>query len=182
MKEVDTTEALAMYNTGNYPVYEIAKVFRVSVGKMYYVLRDAGCIFSRKRRKPYTHEEWLHRSIAHKGKIITEDQRRKISERNSCNYNGLNGYGHTKMHTKWYVLAYAPHHPRAHKDGYVMLHTIVMEQSLGRYLEQNEVVHHANHDRQDNRIENLILMDKKEHMAMHMKERHEKRRNDLLTA
>ena len=182
MNKPDVNIALKMYNTGKYPVYELAKKFGVSTGKMYYLLRDAGCVFSRKRRKPYTKEEWLHRSIAKKGKIISEAQRRMISERNSCNYNGLNGYGHTKIHSRGYVLAYVPHHPRAHKDGYAMLHTVVMERHIGRYLNSNEVVHHINHDRKDNRIENLLLMDKQEHMTMHMKERHEKRRNSLLTA
>ena len=182
MNETDVRNALTMYNTGDYPVYAVAKMFGVSVGKMYYVLRDAGCKFTRKRRKPYTKEEWLHRSAAQKGKIISEAQRKAISEKNSCNYNGLNGYGHTKVHTKGYVLAYVPHHPKAHKDGYVMLHTIIMERSIGRYLQPNEVVHHINHNRQDNRLENLALMDKKAHMSMHMKERYEKRRNDLSIA
>lgn len=182
MKSIDVNAALAMYNTGQYPIYEIAKTFRVSAGKMYYALRDAGCIFSRKRRKPYTHDEWLHRSAAQKGKIISEAQRKKMSEQRSCKYNGLNGYGHTKEHSRGYILVYVPLHPKAHKDGYVMLHTIIMERFIGRYLAPNEVVHHINHDRKDNRIENLVLMDKKEHMKMHMKERHEKRRNDLLTA
>ena len=121
-------------------------------------------------------------SAAQKGKLITEEQRKQISDRNSCNYNGLNGYGHTKLHNGGYVIVYVPKHPKAHKDGYQMLHTVVMERAIGRYLEPNEVVHHINHDRKDNRLENLMLMDKKEHMRMHMTERHEKRRNDLLTA
>ena len=179
MTDINASEALAMYNTGRFPVYEMARIMGVSTGKMYYVLRDAGCQFTRKRRKPYTHEEWLHRSSAQKGKKISDEQRKMISDRNSCDYNGLNGYGHTKDHNRGYVLVYVPKHPNAHKDGYVMLHTVLMERSIGRYLEKNEVVHHINHDRKDNRIENLMLMDKKDHMSMHMKERHEKRRNDL---
>ena len=177
MTESELRKAIEEYNTGQFRVSDIAKTHGVSTGKMFYLLRDAGCVFVRKRRTPVSDEERKRRSEGQKGKIISENQRKMISERNSCNYNGLNGYGHTKNHNGGYVLAYVPKHPHAHNDGYVMLHTVIVERSLGRYLTENEVVHHINHNRKDNRIENLKLMDKKEHMSMHMKERW----SDLLT-
>ena len=62
-----------------------------------------------------------------------------------------------------------------------MFHTVIMERHIGRYLSDDEVVHHINHDRLDNRIENLQLMKKKDHMSMHMKERHAQRGRLLLT-
>ena len=164
-------QAAIEYATGIYPIAELAKMHGISSGKMYYLLRDSGCTFTRKRRKPVSDKERANRSKAQKGKVISEKQRRQISENNSCNFNGLNGYGHTKKHNGGYVLAYAPKHPRAHKDGYVMLHTVIMERAIGRYLNEGEVVHHINRNKEDNRLENLRLMDKKEHMRMHMKER-----------
>ena len=171
MTENEVLKSVVEYATGLYTISELAKMHGVSSGKMYSILKESGCIFTRKRRKPVSDEERANRSRAQKGKVISEKQRRMISERNSCDYNGLNGYGHTKRHCMGYVLAYVPKHPNAHKDGYVMLHTVLMERAIGRYLLNNEVVHHVNHNRADNRIENLRLMDKREHMSMHMKER-----------
>jgi hypothetical protein len=178
----DIKEIIGRYNTGQFTIAQLAKDEGICTVKMYYLLRDAGCVFNRKRRKPVSDAERERRSKAHKGCVISEAARKAVSEANSCNYNGLNGYGHTKVHNRGYILAYVPKHPHAHKDGYVMMHTVIMERHIGRYLNDNEVVHHINHDKTDNRIENLMLMDKKEHMSMHMKERQAKRRNDILTA
>lgn len=62
------------------------------------------------------------------------------------------------------------------KAGYIVIcidgvrkyqHRDIMEKHIGRSLEEDELVHHINHDRKDNRIENLQLVKKSEHSKIH---------------
>lgn len=59
---------------------------------------------------------------------------------------------------------------------YIAEHRLVVEKSLGRRLEPEEVVHHHNEDKLDNRLENLEVMTLQEHTIHHNKTRIRKRR------
>jgi hypothetical protein len=48
-----------------------------------------------------------------------------------------------------------------------LLHRFIMEKILGRKLQKNEVVHHINQNRSDNRLENLLVLDRGKHVALH---------------
>lgn len=62
-----------------------------------------------------------------------------------------------------YILIHAPFHPYCDSDGYVREHRLVMEKYFKKFLLPQEVVHHKNNNKEDNRIENLELFKKEEH-------------------
>ena len=50
-------------------------------------------------------------------------------------------------------------------------HRYLMEKHIGREIKRGEVVHHKNHNRLDNRIQNLEVLERGAHTSMHNDER-----------
>jgi hypothetical protein len=70
-----------------------------------------------------------------------------------------------------YRVIYKPMHNKAMKsknwNGFVYEHIYVAEKYSGRKISSNEVVHHLDGDRFNNRSENLLIIDKGQHVKLH---------------
>ena len=70
-----------------------------------------------------------------------------------------------------YRMLYTPSHPKAIKagcwKGFVYEHTLVAEKMLKRPLRVNEVVHHLDGSRSNNRSYNLLVLERSQHLKLH---------------
>lgn len=101
--------------------------------------------------------------------IYRSEELKTLNRRNAhSGEKAANWKGGKKTNYKGYVLVLNKEHPRANRNGgYVFEHILIMEQYLGRYLNDDEIVHHLNEIKDDNRIENLELMTVGEHTKLH---------------
>ena len=69
-----------------------------------------------------------------------------------------------------YNYAVVPEHPCALPIGhYVLAHRVILENYLGRLLDDGEIAHHINGVKKDNRIENIELCLEGVHSRYHQK-------------
>jgi hypothetical protein len=70
--------------------------------------------------------------------------------------------GGRKKNAQGYILVkVTPDHPffcMADQNGYILAHRLVIAEKIGRPLRSDEIVHHLNRNKQDNRPENLKLL------------------------
>ncbi len=122
------------------------------------------------KRKPFTIKHRKNISNAKKrmykgknnpfyGKHHTQRVKEILSIKNS-GFNNVKFKGLRKVDAQGYIKIYIPKHPCS-IDGRVLEHRYLVEQYINRYLTNEEVVHHINGNRTDNRLSNLYIFPKK---------------------
>ncbi len=101
------------------------------------------------------------------------------SKRNQKGSNNSNWKGGITISKKGYVYIMNPSHHRANKKGYVKRADIVLEEKIGRSLNDNEIAHHINEIKNDDSPENLELHTIKSHAKLHGDKRRKIKHNIL---
>lgn len=183
MNKISKEQLEELYLQRKMSIKEISAATKISVGCIFNYLKRYE-IPTRIRMTDETKRKIsiakIGRVSARKGHHLSIETKKKISKANKGRLRCPSEYGgHRNKRSDGYVKVYVPDHPYATKDGYVMEHILVMERAIGRYIKRDEVVHHKNHIRDDNRISNLQLMTFKEHCSMHSRERWAKKKGVL---
>lgn len=122
--------------------------------------------------KPKSEETKLKLSLANKGKKLTAERKERLYKV-SKPYHYKSGTQHPNwkggrtLTTEGYIKIKMRNHPFCDSQGYVLEHRLVMEDKLNRLLNIDEIVHHINGIRTDNRIENLELTTQEKHGHIH---------------
>jgi hypothetical protein len=118
--------------------------------------------------KPHTQETKEKIRLARLGQKLSASHKAKVilTLENGAGRKNPNWKG-GRTFKNGYVMIRMPKHPNALSNGYVMEHRLVMEKSLKRILSIEEIVHHINGVRDDNRLENLVILTQRTHGDEH---------------
>ncbi len=93
--------------------------------------------------------------------IVAKDMSGYNGEKHHCWKGGMPrkvmGYIYVKLHID------DPFYSMVDKSGYVAEHRLAVARNLGRCLTKDEIVHHINGIKTDNRIENLVPLSPNKH-------------------
>ena len=80
--------------------------------------------------------------------------------------NNPNWKGGKRFNNGEYYAVHCPSHPRAH-NGRVLEHILIAEEMLGRFLKDDEVVHHIDGNKKNNKQGNLSVLTQSQHAVLH---------------
>lgn len=171
MKKLSKEVLEEEYITKKKNIKEIAELHHLATGTIFNYLKDYGI----PTRKTMTIETRIKISNTCKGKP-SKLKGRPLSEKHKDNISKSKrvGIGNKSETKAGYIRIYFPDHPKSDAYGYILEHDLIMECYIGRWLKENEVVHHINGDRKDNRLKNLQLMTRSEHTKLHRNKRKER--------
>jgi hypothetical protein len=86
----------------------------------------------------------------------------------ACKHKGMeiDGPGSRRRRGDGYIEVFYPKHPDAPRSGWMLEHRLIAEQKYGRRLTRMEQVHHINSVKNDNRPENLEIIDASTHSGI----------------
>lgn len=94
-----------------------------------------------------------------------KDKRSKLCRKCRLQFNPpAKNTGKGYFYINGYKKVRARNHPHADRDGFVLEHRLIMEEYLKGYLEPQLDMHHLNGVRDDNRLENLVVVTPSEHI------------------
>ena len=144
------------------PMIKIADICNCAENTIFYWMKKFGIprrtLSEAQKDKSQSEETKRRIKQAHIGMKASEDTRKKMREAKTGKKSN-NWKGGRTIHDKGYILIWMPEHPYCNNQGYVFEHRLIMEQVLGRYLKPEEVIHHKNGIKDDNKQENLGLFE-----------------------
>lgn len=149
---------ISMYQNG-LSIPDISYETEKSRSSIRYHLHNAGVLRSRKESLTLASKQGKLSSRKGIKRTLTQEHKDNISKAQRGK-----GKGYSKKPNGYIEYTMGPNKFKA-------VHTILMQEHIGRKLKSNECVHHIDKNRSNNDISNLRLMTRSEHARLHILER-----------